>query len=37
MMQVDTPLDETKALLAQWYEIFLFAAMVPCFTSGKGY
>ncbi|KAJ1624094.1 hypothetical protein T492DRAFT_845012 [Pavlovales sp. CCMP2436] len=30
---VDKPLDEANALLSRWYEIFLFAAMVPCFTS----
>jgi len=33
MVQVDTPLDETDRLLAQWYMIFLVSSMVPLFAS----
>ncbi|KAG8457150.1 hypothetical protein KFE25_004117 [Diacronema lutheri] len=33
MMQVDSPIDEPRALLGQWYQIFLYSAMVPCFSA----
>lgn len=33
MMQSELPGEEPRALLAQWYQIFLYAAMVPCFAA----
>lgn len=33
MEQVDIPLEEETALLAQWYQVFLLAALVPCFSA----
>lgn len=33
MMQSELPGDEPRALLSQWYQIFLYAAMVPCFAA----
>lgn len=33
MMQVDPPVEEPLALLGQWYQVFLYAAMVPCFAA----
>lgn len=33
MIQANNPLGESTALLSQWYQLFLLAAMMPCFAA----